>query len=567
MTTITHSSARAFAKALLLCSALTVVFSCQDIKDITTLDPLKDVVFTIDANPYTAPVLVQFTNANRDAKNQPGDFAVTITGKDADKVVMTDGTRDFKSVGGRVPLGIRSKVTPSAANPITFTVAADIPGFTSLVQNITLADTSASTLQFAVVELANPADGTSVITKQAPVTNGQSTAPVTLTAPETATKKEEAVLTIPANTQLLDAQGKAVGSGTLAVQMVHYATTANESEAAFPGGFVADNVVNQSGQAQAGGVTFVTGGFVAIDMKVGNTEVKSFSKPIDVKVELEDNLTNPLTDAPVNAGETIPVWSLNTDTGQWREEGTATVTRGADGKLTAQFQAAHLSWWNLDWGYSGVRDCPNRTLTINFKANVKTTGLNYEVQLQTENGSYLAGLHDQPVYDGLSLKLLRSPSYPRVKIVVYDISTGRVLGSTGLFNPCNTSSITVTATLPLPPDFTNVVINFSALCTKKHYQARPSAWIYLNRVGASFSDPGAYISLYAITGVARLRVINGATYNVAAYYNGKWESATVTFNKATVPLLSSGGITGTASYNATADLTTVNATATIKDCE
>ncbi len=560
MNKLTYNSRLTFLKTAFLSLFVGLLVGCQDIKDITELDPLKDVVFTLDANPYTAPVLVQFANANRDAQNQPGTFPVIISGKDADKVVMSDGTRNFKAVDGRLPLGMRSKTTPTLQNPITFTIAADIPGFASVVQSIILADTTASTLQVVAVELTNPADGVSVAVKDAPLSDGKSTAPITLVAAETPTKTEEATLTIPANTQLLDAQGKAISGGSVSMQMVHYSTTSTESEAAFPGGFVADNVLNQSGQPVAGGVTFVTGGFVAIDMKVGNTEVKQFSKPIDVAVELEDNLINPLTGNAVKLGETIPVWSLNDDTGQWREEGTATVVRGTDGKLTAEFKAAHLSSWNLDWGFSG---CTNRAaFTINFKANVKTPGVGYEVQFVTDNGYYITGSLQQ-VYDGLSIKVPRAPSYPKTRIMVYDVATNKVVGSTGLFNPCNTSSITVTATLPTPPDYTNVVINFSALCKKKHYQVRPSAWIYLYRQGGN----GDAISLYAVNGVASLRVINGSTYTVYAYYNGTWESANVTFNKSTVPLLSSGGITGTASYNAATNVTTVNATATINDCQ
>ncbi len=56
-------------------------------------------------------------------------------------------------------------------------------------------------------------------------------------------------------------------------------------------------------------------------------------------------MINPNTNATIKAGETIPMWSLNDETGQWRAEGNATFATNAAGKLVARLQITHLSDW------------------------------------------------------------------------------------------------------------------------------------------------------------------------------------------------------------------------------
>src|SRR5690606_37535833 len=79
-------------------------------------------------------------------------------------------------------------------------------------------------------------------------------------------------------------------------------------------------------------------------------EVKSFSKPLTMDVELNSTEINPNTGQPYKENETIPTWSLNTETGQWKQESNATVVKNTNGKLAAQMQITHLSEYLVGLG-------------------------------------------------------------------------------------------------------------------------------------------------------------------------------------------------------------------------
>ena len=82
-------------------------------------------------------------------------------------------------------------------------------------------------------------------------------------------------------------------------------------------------------------------------MTAGNTTVKSFSKPLTANLELAKTQTNYTTGKLVVAGDTIPLWSQNENTGQWKYEGVANVVKNTDGNLAASFKITHLSNWAL----------------------------------------------------------------------------------------------------------------------------------------------------------------------------------------------------------------------------
>src|ERR1700759_2267462 len=56
-----------------------------------------------------APVILHFANANSASTVQPGDFDVTVSGKDASLVQMDGGgTTNFKASHGFLPLSLTS---------------------------------------------------------------------------------------------------------------------------------------------------------------------------------------------------------------------------------------------------------------------------------------------------------------------------------------------------------------------------------------------------------------------------------------------------------------------------
>ncbi|MDQ1086491.1 hypothetical protein [Siphonobacter sp. SORGH_AS_1065] len=561
------SKKRMLGGVLLSSFLAVIVFACKDLKDIANLDPLEDVNFSINANPFTAPVMIRFVNANPTATNQPGAFDVSVSGTNADVVYMADGSKTFKASQGLLPLGMRSKVTPSASTPLKFTIHATVSGFSPVSYNVMLTDTSQSEIQIPLVELNNPAEGTSARVASTTVDgNGNTTAAVTIVTPKTAATADEATLTIASGTQMQDASGKALAAGQVRMEVVHYTTTSDQSLSSFPGGFVADNVLNASGQPMSP-ITFSTAGFISINMTSGGTSVKKFSKPVEVKMDLDETLTNPTTGEVIKAGDTVPLWSLNEETGQWKEEGTATIYADANGKLQAKFNITHLSSYNLDWYTSA---CVNHVLKVQFRFNsASSIGRYYYVVFRDRFGRFLTY---QYVYvrDGEIASFYRHPTSPNLKIQVYDnyfsYGSAKVIGQTTVSNPCSSGTVTLTVTPPAPPEFVNVKLNFTATNTKSKYSYRPSGWIYFFRMGGSYWwEPGSYSYLYSYYGSGSTRVIKNGTYFVYAYFNRKWEYTLIKFDPSSLPqTINEQTLKGKASYNSATNTIDIALTAAIK---
>ncbi len=344
---------------------LSLVFACQKI------NPFDDVELTVNTDIYQAPILVKFFDANINATNLPENISVSISGPGKNLIFDDLGGKNYTVAQNVLSLVLDKNAKPTETNPIKFTVSVTAPGFVSTSQSIIISDPS-QTLEFTVpmTRASNTPEGTAAKTESLSLTTGQ-----TLIVPTTANKPEVATITIAPSTQVKDESGNVIPSNTVSTQVVQYGTGNEESLSSFPGSFTPENVTLQTGTSTPG--TFVTAGFVAIDMEAGGKKVKSFTKPIEVNVGINTELINPETNEKVKEGDTIPTWSFESSTGEWKEEGVATVVKGSDGKLIATFKASHLSYWNLDWFYYLPRCRQTFSLKVNSNLITNVVYSNY----------------------------------------------------------------------------------------------------------------------------------------------------------------------------------------------
>ncbi|MEA5260053.1 hypothetical protein VB264_19805 [Arcicella aquatica] len=538
---------------------LTLIVACQKI------NPLDGVELVVNADIYTSPVLIRFVNAKSTATNQPTNFSIKVSGKDAGLVVMSEGGKDYKAANGLVTLALDTKTIPTPANPLSFTVSAEIPGFTPVTQQITVTGTDANEFQVQAVEYANPAEGTSATIQQSPLT-GNTTPEISLVTPKTSTMTEASKVAIAAGTQLLDASGSVLTGTQLESRVAHYGTGTESSILSFPGGFSAPNVIGTDGKAIDGGVVFQTAGFMAIDMFVGGKEVKSFSKPVGVSMDLNNSLVNPTTGNAVKSGETIPVWSLNEETGQWQYESLATVTTGTDGKLKADFNVTHLSAWNVDWWVSTCY----KPFTVTVRMPNPSARKVYWVEILDARGQYLSGLYSNTtwsagveLYDGFTTTIPKVPN-TSVKIVVFNGRGYDKVAETGFFNPCNTSSITVNVAPVIVPEKINVNFVMDAKCSNKSLTIKYTGYVSIYKQSENISKA---INIYATSGTATAVLENNVPYVVVVPYDGKNYSTTFTPSKGTTTFPPEKSITATASYTSSTNTLKISGKITIDNCK
>jgi hypothetical protein len=513
-------------------------------------NPGDGVTININTNVLKAPTAVQFVNAVKNATNQPTAFPVTIGGKDAASVVTITNKTTFAAAEGRIFLALKKGIVPSESNPIIFTVAAEVPGFTPATHTFRITKDQPLSVVIPMVEYANPVVGSGAKIQENPLLAGATATAISIQTPSNSGTNEQATISISTGTQFLDAAGNAINATKVETRVVNYGTKSQESLGAFPGGFNATNVIGENGQPITGGAAFTTAGFIAIDMYAGGTEVKRFSKPLNVKMGISKDLLNPVTGVGVKAGDVLPVWSLDDKTGQWSFESQTTVVSDVAGNFSTSFSASHLSYWNLGW-VQGF--CPNE-LTLAFNA-LNYLGDNYQVLVVNEKGyTFYATIS---IKDNLSTTF-RIPT-GRIKLVVKDLSNNLV-AETPYFDGCAAGTTTLNLPAAADLDVVNVDMVLKGTCPNKPVNANVSSWVRIYEQG---KVQNAYI-VYMINGKVNIKVKNITKYVVEALYSDKWKTAEILFSKTnfTFP----GAITGTAVYVESTKTLNVAAQFPLPDC-
>jgi len=547
------------------------------------------------ASLFESPIVLQFENASANINTQLGDFAVTISGKDAGLVQMGSGGSNFKASGGFLSLALKPGVKPSVENPVVFNVYAEIPGYAPLTQTVTVTSGSLSIYQILAVEYAKPIEGTAVVQTQTALSAGTSSS-VTIATATSPTLTEVAKIVIPEGTGMLDAKNNVINGTSLKSSVVHYGSGTPSVSLIFPGGLAPTNVLDENGTAIPGGVNFVTAGLLSINMSVGGVSVKKFSKPLAIEQGIPANLVNFETGNPVKAGETIPLWSLDEQTGQWKAEGNGVIT-AVGGNLVVKYTISHLSSWSLCWEWrNSGKSTVNKSLAINLLPSSTPWLGKYNAQLEDANGSVLAffGIY-QPQYEffqegkvvgntlsytttlgkyGFSLP--KVPNVTKAKVVVYKTlytnsgnggSWNVVVGESAIFNPTTAGSVNVNVVIPTDLEYVDVKVNIQGKCSNKNIVNPMTGVIYIDdkTVGLTdyiFLENGVMQPRYLANGdvSGTIKLIVGHEYQVFTVFDGiRYTSGKFVMSKTpfAVPTGSSG-FTATSSFDQTSNTMTID---------
>ncbi|MFP5042816.1 hypothetical protein [Parasediminibacterium sp. JCM 36343] len=540
---------------------------------------LSEATSNINTAIYVSPISIRFVDVDTATKVIP-DTKVTIGGDAAQYVVASDGgnlstsSSAFQTSHGFLNLALATTTgLPTTSHPVNFTISASPAGYMPVIRTLSITDTTPTILTISVVKSTALGNfGASVTpTIQNTLSGDTLSADAQLLTVPMGKMTEKATITIPSGTKFLDANGNQIHASSINTNIVQYGTGVPGVQDIFPGGLNPKNVIGADGNAINGGVQFITAGLLNINMNAGNTAVKKFSKPLDVNVELNSNLQNPESGKALQAGDYIPVWSMDEGTGQWKYESKAVVAPDpSSGKLTANFKASHLSNWNLDWSwdYFGSHGTTFKPLTCVLNIANGFYGYPWEVILVDQNYNYLAGDHYEYVYNGYTTTLPYIPNVPQARFILKPSPwyTGNYpaldyVAQTPLFNPKTQNSITLTYAPPPPPERANLVYNVTGKCSNKNTAINVGAWVYY------WSDDWSefyysYISTYGWSYNNNISLQVNKKYNIGIWYGGTWNQSSFTMTKSdftlpTVLIPGTGLISGYGKYNAGSKTLTV----------
>lgn len=500
---------------LLLCIIAGTIFFINACKK-----PTEGIKVIVDSSSlFPAPTVIKFTNADSTSANKPGNFAVTISGPGAAYVQTSSGDTKFQTSNGIISLALTKDAHPSPTNPITFTVSATLPNFAPILQNITITKDQLSVYEVKALEYTKPADGTTVLVKAAPLTAGTVAAPLVVTTSKTSTMTEQATVTFSSGTQMQDANGATINSANLNLNIVQYGTGNNASIQALPGGTTTSTAVQANGTPIAGDVNFVTAGLLQMNLDAGGVAVKSFSKPVNVSIELNNQLTNFATGQPIKVGDIIPYWSLNETTGQWKNEGNTTVVLDPSNKLSATLLISHLSAWSVGWAWGAAGAYGTCSSDLNVTINTSDPAFKggpFNVSLETPDGTYLKGVKGVTVSNGGVVTISSVPSIPKARIVVSG-GIPYTSAKTAVFDPCGAGNVNVA--LPVgSSNAVNIVVDIVGICKGKDVTILPSATFELyQKTGSTYTDAG---TLQLVNGKGTTGLQVGRQYYLTTTYNG-----------------------------------------------
>lgn len=328
-------------------------------------NPVDDVQLKIDGNSlikYSAVFEVAEANGGSTA-----GLTVEVTGEDAAAIYDLGGTKNYQVKDGMVSFGVDPHYNPTATDPVKFEVVIKGEGFvTERIPVSILKDQFQQLRAVKVMKVQTPPPGASGVNKSTPLTGGATVDPIDVETPVGNGTSEPVKLTLPSGTSFIDANGNAIDGANLVVSMMNYNAMDEDAVEFFPGGsLVQDNVIVDGEEMTA---TFIPAGFVNIEMFVSGTAVKKFSKPIAISMGISADFQNPITSAPVKAGDMLGVYSYEVGTGKWKFEQNSAVTM-VNGKLAVNFTTDHLTWFMAGAVFTAPKPTVTPKTEITFKAS------------------------------------------------------------------------------------------------------------------------------------------------------------------------------------------------------
>lgn len=489
----------------LLSFLLVVVFLLNGCRN-----PAYEVNVLFDAQVITYKAGLQLTDANGAAL--PANIDVTVTGTDAGSIYDFSGTKKIYAPNGVITLGVHPKEIPTASKTLSFNVIIKIPGYEekNIPMTIAVNQFTQDIKGITMVRTTVPTPYTSVAVKDFPLgAGGATTAISSFSTPSTSAVPQTTAISIPAGTTFKDANGNLLSGGSLTAQAINFDAGDPALVSLFPGGDLsASNVVGKDGTV--GEAFFSPAGFTDITMFVGGVEVRQFSNPINVSIQVDPNFKLNGSATVIKAGDLLSVYSYQVSTGQFKYETEVAASIDGSGKLAIPFTTNHLTKFIVGEVFS-TSNCTIPEVTfiapwLNANSTVVT------IDIFTLDGTKLLATAEEVVFNGTKVPFENLPPFA----VSYIIKQGTTTIAAGnITDPCAGSALSITLPNPATPvDLVTLLLNVK--CPQGQITV-PNFDLYYKAVGAPESQ---YTLLGTVTnGSIKTTLLKvGTSYDFRAYW-------------------------------------------------
>ncbi|MCB0552716.1 MAG: hypothetical protein KDD02_04120 [Phaeodactylibacter sp.] len=486
-------------------------------------------------DPIIAPISFVFYDvATPDNKNVQN---VTVSIIDPLEQVRTSGGFKLSKIElseGIMTLGIKEGTSLSSASPYSFSILAEAPGFSDIVQTITVSADNPMHIPIYMANLNSPPPGVETMVQDFAISGSSLSEGLGLNIPVASGGGIQ--LNIPQGTKLL-CDGIPIKGDAGYLRIAYGDPLSQAASLAFPNGPIVTNAVSRNGAVLASPrspIFFQTLGWITIDIKTKYGEVNGFSDSMSITLPINREQINPETNEPYAVGQSVPVWSLDEQTGIWREELSSPLEfQGENEPLVARFKVTHLSTWNLDFKTnicsSVTFDVENTGCEVLLASQVSLTGSGGGTPpfIRTRLLNYPAGVH--PV------ELLNIP----------DIAAG---GGTLTFTVFNDND-PVTPVNPFPE---TVSLNGCAPSVGKitisPSVAGTSCDLFGLEVAFTSGSGGSATAVPLCQDALYYRPVSGGAWNVAGYFNSNGVAKMTHLVSGTdyrfqIPFVDGGGVT------------------------
>jgi hypothetical protein len=475
-------------------------------------DPLEGVTISIKDPIASSTVKIYYVNGNyADTARIPKNLKISIIGPDADKIVNSTGSKKI-SVSKEGLLGVA--VSPDyTTRPVKFKIIGESDGFLTSIEEIEISGTGNITRTAQMFKFSNLPNGMNMAIGTLTSGSGGSAA---LTF-GTSGKGEQATMTVPVDIITKDKAGQNV-EGKLTWVLNNYSNAARNY---VPSSYTFYNAIDLNNKILKP-FDFNPFGFFSISIFNEKFEqVSSFSKPVQVMVELNEN-TLKLDGTKLKVGDTVPFWGFIN--GTWKLLANVVLGRNDSGKLFASVSVTNATYFAFG---EMIEICDKGlSFTINSKLNamdtyylakfldVKTGGQVRAFYTSFNNGTNVSVTGLRPYPNKVTMQLFNynnhyggDPNVPIYKSEPFDV--------------CEDKKISVNVTIPEPKSVT-LEITIKCPVGKVLDESQFPAVMQL-QYQLSGSNPNNWTDLLTLTRTVRkvttYKLQLGSKYNLRATTN------------------------------------------------